>query len=165
MCVCLQCVLWCYAGVCHCNSHKRSNFWNNRRNCALLGGLKTFNLTLSETDAHLRNAGTSSGTCGYGYEIWMWKYSFWTTCCVIVIQSVCVHCHRSFVFPLSRWVVAELQKRARFILRSLHEGEGGGGIRSEHTKPARPHLRVSVTSFRWPSYTFLLSDSLCNQKY
>ncbi|XP_030285527.1 uncharacterized protein LOC115588985 isoform X2 [Sparus aurata] len=50
------CVLWCYAGVCHCNSHKRSNFWNNRRNCALLGGLKTFNLTLSETDAHLRNA-------------------------------------------------------------------------------------------------------------
>ncbi|XP_073324632.1 uncharacterized protein [Pagrus major] len=52
------CGMWCYSGVCHCNSHKRSDFWNNHRNCALLGGLKTFNLTLSETDAHLRLADT-----------------------------------------------------------------------------------------------------------
>ncbi|KAK5865813.1 hypothetical protein PBY51_020053 [Eleginops maclovinus] len=52
------CVLWCFKDVCHCNSHNRSDFWNNQRNCALLGGLKTFNLTLLEIDSHLRNAET-----------------------------------------------------------------------------------------------------------
>ncbi|KAI3353334.1 hypothetical protein L3Q82_019875, partial [Scortum barcoo] len=51
-----SCVMWIYSGVCHCNSHKRSNFWNNLRNSTLLGGLKTFNFTLSEMDAHLRHA-------------------------------------------------------------------------------------------------------------
>ncbi|XP_018555299.1 uncharacterized protein zgc:112980 [Lates calcarifer] len=50
------CVTWCQSGMCHCNSHKRSEFWNNLRNSTLLGGLKTFNLTLSEMDAHLRHA-------------------------------------------------------------------------------------------------------------
>ncbi|XP_040003163.1 uncharacterized protein zgc:112980 isoform X2 [Xiphias gladius] len=50
------CVMWCHSGVCHCNSHKRSDFWNTLRNSALLGGLRTFNLTLSEIDAHLRHA-------------------------------------------------------------------------------------------------------------
>ncbi|KAK2817303.1 hypothetical protein Q5P01_025494 [Channa striata] len=50
------CAVWCDSGKCHCNSHKRSNFWNNHRNCMLLGGLKKFNLTLSEIDAHLRQA-------------------------------------------------------------------------------------------------------------
>ncbi|XP_047189915.1 uncharacterized protein zgc:112980 [Scophthalmus maximus] len=52
------CEMWCQSGVCHCNSHKRSDFWNNQRSSALLGGLKTFNLTLSEIDAHLRHAET-----------------------------------------------------------------------------------------------------------
>ncbi|XP_034398869.1 uncharacterized protein zgc:112980 isoform X2 [Cyclopterus lumpus] len=53
-----SCKLWSYSGVCHCNSHKRSDFWNNLRNSLLLGGLKTFNLTLSEIDSHLRHADT-----------------------------------------------------------------------------------------------------------
>ncbi|XP_071359418.1 uncharacterized protein [Trachinotus anak] len=52
------CVMWCHSGMCHCNSHKRSDFWNNLRNTALLGGLKTFKLTLSEIDTHLRHAET-----------------------------------------------------------------------------------------------------------
>ncbi|KAF1394767.1 hypothetical protein PFLUV_G00004570 [Perca fluviatilis] len=43
-----SCLMWSQTGVCHCNSHKRSNFWNHLRDCVLLGGLKTFNLTLSE---------------------------------------------------------------------------------------------------------------------
>ncbi|XP_067352949.1 uncharacterized protein zgc:112980 isoform X2 [Channa argus] len=50
------CEVWCDSGRCHCNSHKRSNFWNNLRNGMLLGGLKKFNLTLLEIDAHLRQA-------------------------------------------------------------------------------------------------------------
>ncbi|TKS68509.1 hypothetical protein D9C73_002572 [Collichthys lucidus] len=53
-----SCVMWCHSGVCHCNSHKRSDFWNNLRNSSLLGRLKAFNLTLSELDAHLRHAET-----------------------------------------------------------------------------------------------------------
>ncbi|XP_040891820.1 uncharacterized protein zgc:112980 isoform X2 [Toxotes jaculatrix] len=52
------CVMWCHSGTCHCNSHKRSTFWSNLRNSALLGGLKAFNLTLTEIDAQLRNAET-----------------------------------------------------------------------------------------------------------
>ncbi|CAJ1054056.1 uncharacterized protein zgc:112980 isoform X2 [Xyrichtys novacula] len=51
-----SCVMWIYSGVCHSNSHKKSPFWNNLRNTALLGGLKSFNLTLSEVDTHLRHA-------------------------------------------------------------------------------------------------------------
>ncbi|KAM6939467.1 uncharacterized protein FYW49_007025 [Xenentodon cancila] len=54
--VVFQCVMWCHSGACHCNSHKRSDFWKNLRNCALLGDLKTFNLTVSEIDSHLRQA-------------------------------------------------------------------------------------------------------------
>ncbi|XP_058496558.1 uncharacterized protein zgc:112980 [Solea solea] len=50
------CLMWSQSGVCHCNSHKRSDFWNNHRSSSLLGGLKSFNLTLSEIDAHLRHA-------------------------------------------------------------------------------------------------------------
>ncbi|XP_070683801.1 uncharacterized protein [Pempheris klunzingeri] len=53
-----SCPMWCHSGMCHCNSHKRSDFWNNLRNSGLLGGLKAFNLTLSEIDAHLRHAET-----------------------------------------------------------------------------------------------------------
>ncbi|XP_041640412.1 uncharacterized protein zgc:112980 isoform X2 [Cheilinus undulatus] len=51
-----SCEMWTYNGVCHSNSHKRSDFWSNQRNTALLGRLKSFNLTLSEIDAHLRQA-------------------------------------------------------------------------------------------------------------
>lgn len=50
-----ECEVWC-CGVCHCNSHKKSTFWNNLRNHSLLRGLQTFNLTLSEIDTHLRHA-------------------------------------------------------------------------------------------------------------
>ncbi|XP_028448182.1 uncharacterized protein zgc:112980 isoform X3 [Perca flavescens] len=53
-----SCLMWSQTGVCHCNSHKKSNFWNHLRDCVLLGGLKTFNLTLSEIDAPLRHAET-----------------------------------------------------------------------------------------------------------
>ncbi|XP_042340528.1 uncharacterized protein zgc:112980 [Plectropomus leopardus] len=53
-----SCTLWCHSGSCHCNSHKRSDFWNQFRNSSLLGGLKFFNLTLSEIDSHLRRAET-----------------------------------------------------------------------------------------------------------
>ncbi|XP_054460542.1 uncharacterized protein zgc:112980 isoform X2 [Anoplopoma fimbria] len=53
-----SCQMWCYSGRCHCNSHKRSDFWTNIRNSSLLGGLKAFNLTLSEIDSHLRQAET-----------------------------------------------------------------------------------------------------------
>ncbi|XP_068607166.1 uncharacterized protein zgc:112980 [Brachionichthys hirsutus] len=56
--MCSQCVSWCHSGVCHCNSHKKSDFWSHLRNRALLGGLKSFNLTLPEIDAHLRQAET-----------------------------------------------------------------------------------------------------------
>ncbi|XP_034741427.1 uncharacterized protein zgc:112980 [Etheostoma cragini] len=49
------CLKW-KTDVCHCNSHKRSDFWNRLRDCLLLGGLKTFKLTLSEIDAPLRHA-------------------------------------------------------------------------------------------------------------
>ncbi|KAJ0033609.1 hypothetical protein NQD34_000716 [Periophthalmus magnuspinnatus] len=51
-----QCKVWTSSGVCHCNSHKRSTFWNNQRNSSLLGGLQSFNLTLCEIDSHLRHA-------------------------------------------------------------------------------------------------------------
>uniref|UniRef100_A0A3Q3LDB4 Zgc:112980 n=1 Tax=Mastacembelus armatus TaxID=205130 RepID=A0A3Q3LDB4_9TELE len=51
-----ECAVWCHSG-CHCNSHKRSDFWNNIRKNLLLGVLHTFNLTLSEIDTHLRQAG------------------------------------------------------------------------------------------------------------
>uniref|UniRef100_UPI003AAEB095 uncharacterized protein n=1 Tax=Centroberyx gerrardi TaxID=166262 RepID=UPI003AAEB095 len=52
------CAVWREKDVCHCNSHKRSDFWSSLRNSVVLGYLKTFNLTLSEIDAHLRHAET-----------------------------------------------------------------------------------------------------------
>uniref|UniRef100_A0A3Q1HR37 Uncharacterized protein n=1 Tax=Anabas testudineus TaxID=64144 RepID=A0A3Q1HR37_ANATE len=55
-----SCAVWSQSGRCHCNSHKKSDFWNNIRNDILLGGLKHFNLILSEIDTHLRQAGTCS---------------------------------------------------------------------------------------------------------
>nr|XP_020499037.1 uncharacterized protein LOC109991129 isoform X2 [Labrus bergylta] len=50
------CEMWYHKGLCHSNSHKRSNFWSQLRNTALLGRLKGFDLTLSDIDAHLRHA-------------------------------------------------------------------------------------------------------------
>ncbi|XP_054912525.1 uncharacterized protein zgc:112980 [Poeciliopsis prolifica] len=52
------CGMWCSSGMCHCNSHNKSDFWNSVRNRTLLGELQRFNLTLSEVDHHLRNADT-----------------------------------------------------------------------------------------------------------
>ncbi|XP_028302151.1 uncharacterized protein LOC114463077 isoform X2 [Gouania willdenowi] len=51
-----SCVTWCHRGECHCNSHKKSKFWNNLRDIRLLGRLKKFNLNLSDLDSHLRLA-------------------------------------------------------------------------------------------------------------
>ncbi|KAM9313866.1 uncharacterized protein KZ484_023712 isoform 1-T2 [Pholidichthys leucotaenia] len=51
-----ECQMWCEPGACHCNSHKRSNFWSELRNQGLLGALKDFNFTLLEVDPHLRYA-------------------------------------------------------------------------------------------------------------
>ncbi|XP_029949843.1 uncharacterized protein LOC115390213 [Salarias fasciatus] len=53
-----SCEKWCHSGMCHCNSHKKSKFWTELRNNALLGRLKSFDLTLLETDSHLRHAET-----------------------------------------------------------------------------------------------------------
>ncbi|KAM4603321.1 uncharacterized protein ACJ7VT_018036 [Polymixia lowei] len=50
------CVVWREKGVCHCNSHKRSEFWSGLRDNVVLGYLKTFNLSLLEIDTHLRHA-------------------------------------------------------------------------------------------------------------
>uniref|UniRef100_A0A667WDY7 Zgc:112980 n=1 Tax=Myripristis murdjan TaxID=586833 RepID=A0A667WDY7_9TELE len=50
------CAVWHAKGLCHCNSHKRSDFWSSIRNSVALGYLETFNLTLSEIDTHLRHA-------------------------------------------------------------------------------------------------------------
>uniref|UniRef100_A0A8C7YMA5 Uncharacterized protein n=1 Tax=Oryzias sinensis TaxID=183150 RepID=A0A8C7YMA5_9TELE len=51
-----SCVMWTCSGRCHCNSHKKSEYWNNLRNSFLLGELKMFNFSLSEIDSHLRHA-------------------------------------------------------------------------------------------------------------
>ncbi|XP_076004117.1 uncharacterized protein LOC142996881 isoform X2 [Genypterus blacodes] len=51
-----SCTVWCHQGVCHCNSHKKSDYWSRLRNMTLLGTLGTFNLTLSEIDTQLRHA-------------------------------------------------------------------------------------------------------------
>ncbi|XP_061536728.1 uncharacterized protein zgc:112980 isoform X3 [Phycodurus eques] len=51
-----KCQKWHMSGVCHCNSHKKSDFWNMMRNGELLGQLAVFKLTLSEVDGHLRQA-------------------------------------------------------------------------------------------------------------
>ncbi|XP_061686880.1 uncharacterized protein zgc:112980 isoform X2 [Syngnathoides biaculeatus] len=51
-----KCQSWHVSGVCHCNSHKKSDFWNTMRNSELLGQLAAFKLTLSEVDGHLRQA-------------------------------------------------------------------------------------------------------------
>lgn len=53
-----QCEAWRHDGACHCNSHKRSDYWKILRDSVLLGGLQTFKLELSDVDSHLKNAGS-----------------------------------------------------------------------------------------------------------
>ncbi|XP_061840553.1 uncharacterized protein [Nerophis lumbriciformis] len=52
------CEKWQLSQECHCNSHKKSDFWNGLRNCLLLGQLEAFKFTLSEIDGKLRHAET-----------------------------------------------------------------------------------------------------------
>ncbi|KAI1896132.1 hypothetical protein AGOR_G00091660 [Albula goreensis] len=51
-----ECKLWSTSGICHCNAHKRSVFWKEQRDKAILGYLKIFNFDLLEIDAELRLA-------------------------------------------------------------------------------------------------------------
>ncbi|KAJ8413502.1 hypothetical protein AAFF_G00080090 [Aldrovandia affinis] len=51
-----ECKLWSTAGICHCNAHKRSVFWKDQRDKAILGYLHIFNFDLLEVDAELRLA-------------------------------------------------------------------------------------------------------------
>ncbi|XP_077381902.1 uncharacterized protein LOC144021447 [Festucalex cinctus] len=57
-----KCEKWQIVGVCHCNSHKKSDLWEGVRNETLLGHLAPFKVTLSEVDAHLRQAESMVGT-------------------------------------------------------------------------------------------------------
>nr|XP_057945681.1 uncharacterized protein zgc:112980 isoform X2 [Doryrhamphus excisus] len=50
------CEKWLVSQVCHCNSHKKSDFWNALRNGLLMGQLEAFQFTLSEMDDKLRHA-------------------------------------------------------------------------------------------------------------
>ncbi|XP_057698428.1 uncharacterized protein zgc:112980 isoform X2 [Corythoichthys intestinalis] len=51
-----RCQKWQVSGLCHCNSHKKSDFWNTQRDVSLLGHLAAFKFSLSEVDGHLRQA-------------------------------------------------------------------------------------------------------------
>ncbi|KAJ8284081.1 hypothetical protein COCON_G00029310 [Conger conger] len=51
-----ECMFWSTPGVCHCNAHKRSAFWKDQRDKAVLGYLHIFNFDLLEVDAELRRA-------------------------------------------------------------------------------------------------------------
>ncbi|XP_023677622.2 uncharacterized protein [Paramormyrops kingsleyae] len=51
-----ECQVWKSPGVCHCNAHKRSDFWKSQRNKVVLGYLHVFNFDLLEVDADLRLA-------------------------------------------------------------------------------------------------------------
>lgn len=129
-----QCAVWCHSGVCHCNSHKRSDFWSHLRNGVLLRGLQSFNLTLSEIDAHLRHAGSLSDTCGHTHSCW--------------ISDDFINSLPSHFFSSSRHDAAELQTRARCAVLFLPKGETSRGIWCEPTKPASPCLWVSDAMLR-----------------
>ncbi|XP_064810160.1 uncharacterized protein LOC135526049 [Oncorhynchus masou masou] len=51
-----ECSVWIVSGVCHCNAHKRSVFWSNKRDKVVLGYLQMFNFNLLEIDSDLRLA-------------------------------------------------------------------------------------------------------------
>ncbi|XP_055769077.1 uncharacterized protein LOC129844936 isoform X2 [Salvelinus fontinalis] len=51
-----ECSVWTVSGVCHCNAHKRSVFWSNKRDKVVLGYLQIFNFNLLEIDSDLRLA-------------------------------------------------------------------------------------------------------------
>uniref|UniRef100_A0A8C5DC87 Uncharacterized LOC114463077 n=1 Tax=Gouania willdenowi TaxID=441366 RepID=A0A8C5DC87_GOUWI len=79
-----SCVTWCHRGECHCNSHKKSKFWNNLRDIRLLGRLKKFNLNLSDLDSHLRLAGTEAAM------IWgILEQSYRLHTCVTMAMTLC----------------------------------------------------------------------------
>ncbi|KAM9819643.1 uncharacterized protein ACBT44_009355 isoform 1-T3 [Syngnathus typhle] len=63
-----ECERWQQSGACHCNSHKKSDLWNQLRNHTLLGHLAAFKVTLSEADAHLRQA--ESALRSFKAELW-----------------------------------------------------------------------------------------------
>ncbi|XP_071246364.1 uncharacterized protein [Salvelinus alpinus] len=54
--VAAECSVWTVSGVCHCNAHKRSVFWSNKRDKVVLGYLQIFNFNLLEIDSDLRLA-------------------------------------------------------------------------------------------------------------
>lgn len=114
--------MWSVNGICHCNSHKKSTFWNNLRNQKLLGGLTAFNLTLSEIDSRLRDAGANI---------------------TFTLEINLLHCdvsvsHSCFLFTF-RDVAAEVQTRALCTLLILHERRDDAAVRSE---PTWLHLQV-----------------------
>ncbi|KAJ8363991.1 hypothetical protein SKAU_G00128220 [Synaphobranchus kaupii] len=51
-----ECMFWSTSGICHCNAHKRSVFWKDQRDKAVLGYLHIFNFDLLEIDTDLRLA-------------------------------------------------------------------------------------------------------------
>lgn len=56
-----QCEVWSQAdGPCHCNSHRKSAYWKSLRDDVLLGGLRNFQLEVSDIDSHLKYAGSLS---------------------------------------------------------------------------------------------------------
>lgn len=145
VCVCVfQCVMWCHSGMCHCNSHKRSDFWKNLRNGVLLGGLQSFNLTLSEIDAHLRHAGTCLWRTSGDVTITCTSGELQTESLAEQMVVTCRFTACGFVFLFCRGDAAELQTGARCTVLFFPEGEASRAMQSEPIKPAKPHLRVSV---------------------
>lgn len=162
--------MWGYAGVCHCNSHKRSNFWNNRRSCALLGGLKTFNLTLSETDAHLRHAGTSSSTCGHGYEIWIVEI-IRLNHLLCYCNSVCLCSLPLFIcLPLVQMRCCRASEKSSLhtSLSTWRERRWRNMVWAYHTSKASSTSECNLPQMIFLHHLYLvvgLLDSPCNQKY
>ena len=129
--------MWVKSGACHCNSHKRCDFWNSQRNSGLLGGLQPFNLTLSEVDAHLRQAGTRSRA--------ETDVHIWGNLNLLLLFLITRH-FTATVFFLFRDHAPQLQARALRTVCNLPEGKDVAGIWFEPSAPARPHLWVSHTA-------------------
>lgn len=123
-----QCAVWCQTGICHCNSHKKSKFWSDLRNSALLGGLQNFKLTLAEIDSHLRQAGSAR----------------------LHLKSRCeARGHVSLNSGLSfRENAGGLQRGGTRALLYFSEGKAAKGLWTERSKSAKTHSRVS-DRFGW----------------